>query len=58
LVNSTLIDKEYRVVDVFGKKIIEGRIASVNGSVNTENWSSGLYFFKVQDGPSFKVVKP
>jgi hypothetical protein len=58
LVNSTLIDKEYRVVDVFGKKIIEGRIASVNGSVNTENWSSGLYFFKVQDGISFKVVKP
>jgi hypothetical protein len=57
LVNSTLTDKYYIVVDGFGKIVIEGKLKPGHVSLNTKNWASGLYFFKVQDGGTIKIVK-
>jgi hypothetical protein len=55
--SQNLIGKKYSVVDLFGKEVLRGEFNSSNLSVDNSTLTSGVYFLKLDDSISCRVVK-
>lgn len=57
-----LLNKEFSIYDINGKSIKKGILTSMNSSIETTEWASGLYFIKIVDGnkiysKSFEIIQ-
>ena len=58
-VNSLLVGSRYTITDLLGKIVMSGKIAKESSSINMEQFSSGLYLFKIggKSQQTFKIIK-
>ena len=58
-VNATQINSTYNIVDVLGKTVLTGKVASETTNISINDLSKGVYLLKVngKNSQSFKIVK-
>lgn len=58
-VNPYLIGSRFTITDILGKIVLVGKLLNETSSINIEQFSKGMYFFKIggQSEQTFKIIK-
>jgi len=58
-VNPYLIGSRFTITDILGKIVLGGKLLNETSSINIEQFSKGMYFFKIggQSQETFKIIK-
>lgn len=56
-INRANLNMSYAIYNLVGREIMKGKVASNNEKINFENFSSGIYFLKFENGTTIKFIK-
>ena len=45
------------MIDVAGKELVNGKLTTLINSLDVQSYSSGAYFFEIENGYRIKFVK-
>ena len=51
------INLSYKLIDVAGKELVNGKLTTLINSLDVQSYSSGTYFFEIENGYRIKFVK-
>ena len=54
---NNLINQPYLIIDGIGRVVINGKLNDVDSTINVEQLSKGIYYFKVYGNNAYKFVK-
>jgi hypothetical protein len=54
--SESLLNNNYKLMDFFGRTVLEGKIVSLKESISLENLSSGTYLFKLDNSNVIQTV--
>jgi hypothetical protein len=55
-ISESLLNNNYKLLDFFGRTVLEGRIVSLKESISLDNLSSGTYLFKLDNWNVLKTI--
>ena len=56
-IEGEIISSPFSIVDIYGREMINGIVKDVRAHLNTENWTNGIYFLRIENKHGVIVKK-